>query len=41
MEEKQKKLKENEKKKQNQKFKDEYFSYYDDVKSHTHNVVDW
>lgn len=23
------------------KFKEKYFEYYDDVKSHTHNVYDW
>ena len=23
------------------KFKDQYFEYYDDIKSHTHNVYDW
>lgn len=28
-------------KKQNQKFKDDYFKYYDDVKSHTHKIIDW
>ena len=33
------------KSKQNQsntkKFKEQYFEYYDDIKSHTHNVYDW
>ena len=24
-----------------QKFKEQYFAYYDDVKSHTHKIVDW
>ena len=24
-----------------QKFKEKYFDYYDDVKSHTHKIVDW
>lgn len=24
-----------------QKFKEKYFEYYDDVKSHTHKIVDW
>lgn len=24
-----------------QKFKEKYFEYYDDIKSHTHNVYDW
>lgn len=29
-------------KKQNaSKFKEKYFDYYDDVKSHTHDVYDW
>lgn len=23
------------------KFKDKYFEYYDDVKSHTHKIYDW
>lgn len=23
------------------KFKGQYFDFYDDVKSHTHDVVDW
>lgn len=23
------------------KFKEKYYDYYDDVKSHTHNVYDW
>ena len=23
------------------KFKEQYFEYYDDIKSHTHNVYDW
>lgn len=23
------------------KFKEKYFEYYDDVKSHTHDVYDW
>jgi len=23
------------------KFKDQYFEFYDDVKSHTHDVYDW
>ncbi len=34
-----KKKKENDKK--TAKFKEEYFKYYDDVKSHTHKVIDW
>lgn len=28
-------------KQQTQKFKSQYFDQYDDVKSHTHKVVDW
>ena len=35
------KIKKKKRQDQNQKFKDDYFSYYDDVKSHTHKVVDW
>lgn len=27
--------------KDTQKFKDKYFEYYDDVKSHTHKIYDW
>ncbi len=23
------------------KFKEKYFEYYDDVKSHTHKIYDW
>ena len=23
------------------KFKEKYFEYYDDIKSHTHDVYDW
>ena len=38
MDDKTKKKKQTE---QNKKFKDDYFAYYDDVKSHTHKVVDW
>ena len=41
MDEKTKKKKEIDKKNQNKKFKEDYFAYYDDVKSHTHKVVDW
>lgn len=25
----------------NDKFKKDYFDYYDDVKTHTHRVIDW
>lgn len=27
--------------KQTKQFKDKYFEYYDDIKSHTHRVYDW
>ena len=27
--------------KDTEKFKSQYFDYYDDVKSHTHKVIDW
>ncbi len=30
-----------EEKKKLAKFKDDYFRFYDDVKSHTHKVIDW
>ena len=23
------------------KFKEDYYAYYDDIKSHTHDVYDW
>lgn len=29
------------KKQQTQKFKSQYYDQYDDVKSHTHKVIDW
>jgi len=29
------------KSKETQKFKEKYFDYYDDVKSHTHKIYDW
>lgn len=28
-------------KQQTQKFKSQYFDQYDDIKSHTHKVIDW
>lgn len=28
-------------KKGTDKFKNQYFDYYDDIKSHTHKVTDW
>ncbi len=33
--------KKNKNKKEYEKLKQKYFDYYDDVKSHTHNVYDW
>lgn len=36
-----KNIKEKQKLKETKKFKDDYYSYYDDVKSHTHKVYDW
>jgi len=27
--------------KQTKQFKDKYFEFYDDIKSHTHDVYDW
>ncbi len=36
-----KKEKKLEEKKKASKFKDDYFRFYDDVKSHTHKVIDW
>jgi len=36
-----KNIKKNIQKQQTQKFKSQYYDYYDDVKSHTHKVVDW
>ena len=27
--------------KQTEKFKSQYYDYYDDIKSHTHKVTDW
>ena len=29
------------KKQADDKFKQQYFDYYDDIKSHTHKVIDW
>ena len=29
------------KKRKKDNFKERYFEYYDDVKSHTHDVYDW
>lgn len=34
-------IKKQQKIKQTKQFKDKYFEYYDDIKSHTHNVYDW
>lgn len=36
-----KEIKTLEAKKNTDKFKDDYFRYYDDVKSHTHKIIDW
>lgn len=36
-----KQIKNQQKKKDAKKFKEKYFEYYDDVKSHTHDVYDW
>lgn len=41
MTESKKSIKEKEKLKNTKKFKNDYYSYYDDVKSHTHKVYDW
>lgn len=35
------KVKKTSKNKDTQDFKRKYFEYYDDVKSHTHKVIDW
>lgn len=34
-------IKKQQKKNEAKKFKEKYFEYYDDIKSHTHNVYDW
>ena len=34
-------IKKQQKKKDTKKFKEKYFEFYDDVKSHTHDVYDW
>lgn len=34
-------LKKKQKQAETKKFKESYYSYYDDVKSHTHDVYDW
>ena len=34
-------IKKQQKIKQTKQFKDKYFEYYDDIKSHTHDVYDW
>ena len=41
MEDKKKNKKVPDKKQGTDKFKDKYFDYYDDVKSHTNKVIDW
>ena len=37
----QKSIKKATKKQVSSKFKENYFGFYDDIKSHTHNVYDW
>ena len=37
----QKNIKQTKKIKETKKFKEKYFEYYDDIKSHTHDVYDW
>lgn len=34
-------IKKNKKAKDTKKFKEKYFEFYDDIKSHTHDVYDW
>lgn len=34
-------MKKQSKKNETKKFKEKYFEYYDDVKSHTHKIYDW
>lgn len=34
-------IKQKKKLEETKKFKDVYYNYYDDVKSHTHQVYDW
>ena len=34
-------IKKEKKNKETKQFKEKYFEYYDDIKSHTHNVYDW
>lgn len=34
-------IKKQQKAKQTKQFKEKYFEYYDDIKSHTHDVYDW
>ncbi len=41
MQDKKKKTKKDLEKQKTQKFKSQYYDYYDDVKSHTHKVIDW
>ena len=36
-----KSIKEKQNKASAKKFKEKYFEYYDDIKSHTHDVYDW
>ena len=34
-------IKKQQKLKQTKQFKNNYFEFYDDIKSHTHDVYDW
>ena len=36
-----KSIKKQQNKAQAKKFKEKYFEFYDDIKSHTHDVYDW
>jgi len=36
-----KNIKKQQKLKQTKQFKNSYFEFYDDIKSHTHDVYDW
>ena len=35
------KTKKKQEEKKTKKFKEDYYTYYDDIKSHTHDVYDW
>ncbi len=36
-----KEIQEAKKRAETKRFKEKYFEYYDDIKSHTHDVYDW